>query len=69
MEVQKEITHTYQCPQSNEHIQRSQCGTMHGSSITTPIALHSLLIFVTYMFNTLLRLDIYEWQDGMITTK
>ena len=60
MEVQEEITHTYQCPQSNEHIQYSQCGTMH-KTVTTPIIFHSLLIFVTNMFNTLLYLDIYEW--------
>ena len=30
-----EITHTYQCPQNNQHIQNSQCETMHRSSVTT----------------------------------
>ena len=33
MEVQEEITHKYQCPQSNEHIQCSQCGTMLAYSL------------------------------------
>ena len=37
MEVQEEIIHMHQCPQSNEHIQCSQCGTMHTSSINTSI--------------------------------
>jgi hypothetical protein len=38
----------YQCPQSNEHIYCSCLyGTMHRSSITTPMIFHSLLLFVT----------------------
>ena len=56
----KRITHKNECPQSNEHIHCSQCGTMHRSSMTTPIVVHSLLLFVTNMFNTLLRLDNYK---------
>ena len=50
------------------HIQCSQCGTLHRSSITIPIVFHSPLLFVTIMFNTPLHLDIYEWQDAMIIT-
>ena len=69
MEVQEEITHTYQCAQTNEHIQCSQCGTMHRSSVTTPITFHSLLLFVTNMFNTLFHPDIYEGQDAGIITQ
>ena len=68
MEVQEEITHTYQCPQSNEHIQCSQYGAMHRSSISTPVIFHYVLLFVTNMFITLIRLDIYEWQGATIIT-
>ena len=51
---------------TNERIQCSQCGTMYRSSITTPTVLHSLILFVTNMFNTLLYLNIYKWHDATI---
>ena len=69
MKVQEGITHTFHCPQSNEHIQGTECETMYRSFVTTPIISHYLLLFVTNMFNTLLRLDIYKWQDVRITTQ
>ena len=67
IKVQEEITHTYHSPQSNEHIQCSQCGTMHRSSITT-LAPFILSYFLS-LTCSLLRLDIYKWQDTTIITQ
>ena len=45
MEIQEESTHTYLSPQSNQHIQCSQCGAMHRGCMTTPIFEFHLLTF------------------------
>jgi hypothetical protein len=57
MEVQEEIAFTYHC-------------TDHAWNLTKyPYRLHSfLLLFVANMFNALLYLDIYRWQDAVIIT-